>query len=548
MSGKVIVGNYIKLAYKRFLSDLNREDLTYDIEAGQRPIKFFEKYLVHHEGEWAGKPLKLELWQKAMIEQIFGWKLKNGLRRVRDVYTQIARKNGKTALVAGIAAFHLLADVENAPQILFGSNNEDQAKIGTTSAGRMIECSSRLKNYVQGQKLKIYKYKGKVKAMNFYPNGGVLEAMSADPTTKDGFTPSLGVVDEYHEAKDDLLLNVIESGQGARSQSLLLTITTAGFHKAGPCYSKLRKNAVDVLDGVKEDDGHLSFIYEIDTEDDWEDESVWVKSSPNLNVSVSLEWMRSRYQKAKNQGGSKEVDFKTKNLNVWTDAPKTWIDAKIVKANSKGNIRLEDLQGLRCYGGLDIGGSGDLSAYANLFVNDDHIPFAAKLSFWIPEEKVKAGNDLVDYRLWVQQGYMEEMPGRTINNEQITQDILHEIEVYDLQRVDFDPYKADHGIIQGLQDHEIICEPLAQTTKFLGVPFERLEEMINLEQLELFNNPVLEWMFGNVVVFTDTSGNRKPDRKKSLNKIDGVAALVNAFGGYITAHNEEQQEYTITWL
>jgi phage terminase large subunit-like protein len=528
--GEIVAGHWIQQAAKRFLSDLKREDLFFDPQEAIRVVNFFELYLCHWEGKWAGSPIILEEWQKFIIQQIFAWKRKaTGKRRVRRVYIQIARKNGKTAFAAGIALYHLFADSENAPQVYIGANNELQAKICSNSCGRMIESSPRLRKLYNSGLVKILSYMDRVHTITYRTKNGSIEAMSKDAKTKDGFNPSLGIIDEYHEAKDDKLLNVIESGQGAREEPLLITITTAGFNKNGPCYSKLRKVSTEILDGIAEDDSHLAFIYEPDESDDWRDEKTWVKSNPNYGVSVFAAYVKDRLTQAVNEGGTKEVDFRTKNLNTWCDAAKVWLSDAVWILNSNPDIKISDLKGATCYGGLDCAKSVDLNSFGLLFpefterkgkVISPFLPF-----FWLPEEKLKTP-DHINYKKWCDEGYLIKTDGNIADYNKIEYDILQAIDQYDFRGLDYDPAYAGN-VASNLASQGIECTPLRQGFLSLTGPTNELERMTVGQLLEHFNNPVLRWMVSNVVLDMDAAGNIKPNKAKSQNKIDGIAALIN---------------------
>lgn len=547
-TGKVVAGQWIKRAAKRFLSDLKRTDLEFDELEANRVVNFFEIFLCHWEGVWAGKPIILEDWQKFILQQVFAWK-KNGKKRIRSVYVQIARKNAKTTLAAGIALYHLIADSENAPQVYVGANNEDQAKICTNTAGRILEGSTKLRSYIRNGQVSLFSYKDKVNTITFKKRNGSISAMSRDAKTKDGFNPSMGIIDEYHEAKDDKLLNVIESGQGARHEPLLFVITTAGFNKAGPCYSKLRDVSTKILDGVIEDDSHLAFVYEADEGDDWMDESTWIKSNPNLGVSVSVEYLRSRLTKAMNEGGSKEVDFRTKNLNEWCDAEKVWIQDAIWIGNTHG-LTVNDLLSRACYGGLDCSKSVDLNAFDLIF--PDYFEIRGKLicptlpMFWLPESKVKTNSDRVDYKKWRDQGFITETEGNIADYNKIEYDILKLIDKYDFRGLDYDHAYAGN-VASNLANQGIECAPLRQGHLSLTGPTNELERMATGQLFEHFGNPVMRWMIGNVALRTDAAGNIKPDKEKSQNKIDGVSAMVNAIARWKRIQGE-QKESTIIWV
>jgi phage terminase large subunit-like protein len=537
--GKKITGKWVKLAANRFLKDLTREDIVFDEKEAGRAVNFIERKLKHWEGAFGGKPLILEDWQKFIVMQIFGWFLLElhpsgvRLRRIRSVYIQIARKNGKTAFLAAIILYHILADREGTPQVLVGANNEDQAKICTNSVGQMVLASPDLREMYDDSEIKLFNYNGKIFGLQYPERIGEMRAMSKNPETKDGYGASLGGVDEYHEAKDDKLLNVIESGQGSRINPLLIVITTAGFDKDGPCYSKLRESSVQILNGTIEDEAHLAFIYEQDDGDEVSDESSWVKSNPNLGVSVSIEFLRSRYKKALNEGGTKMVDFLTKNLNKWVDAPEVWIQKEIWDGNRQG-FKIEDLQGRLCFGGLDLARTVDLNAFVLWFPNVEDGKHAILPFFWIPEAKVQNNNDHVDYRKWVEQGFMKQTHGNVADYKQIAADIKEIIYKYNFFSLAFDRYLTGHGVLRDLIEEGIQCHEIAQNYINLSMPTNELERIVTARSLEHFSNPVLTWMMGNTILSKDSSGNVKPDKGKSEKKIDGVAAMINALAEWKT--------------
>lgn len=549
--GKVITGKWVKLAAHRFLKDLKR-DIVFDEKEATRAVNFIERKLRHWEGAFGGKPLTLEDWQKFIVMQIFGWFLLElhpsgvRLRRIRSVYIQIARKNGKTAFLAAIILYHIIADREETPQVLVGANNEDQAKICTNSVGQMVKASPELRELLDDGDIKLSTYNGKIFALQYPERIGEMRAMSKNPETKDGYGASLGGVDEYHEAKDDKLLNVIESGQGSRINPLLIVITTAGFDKDGPCYSKLRESSVQILSGTIEDDHHLAFIYEQDEDDLASDESTWPKSNPNLGISLSIDFLRSRYKKALNEGGTKMVDFLTKNLNKWVDAPEVWIGSE-VWATNRHDMTPEDLKGKLCYGGLDLARTVDLNAFVLWFPNVKEGVHAVLPFFWIPEAKVENNNDRVDYRRWIELGHMFKTPGNVADYKIIATDIKGIIKQFDFKSLAYDKYLMGHGVLTDLLDEGIECHDLGQNIVNLNFPTKELERMATGGQLEHFGNPVLSWMMGNVILAKDTSGNVKPDKGKSEKKIDGVSAMINALAEFKTFENQSN-DIGIVWV
>lgn len=546
-------GKWIKLAAKRFLKDLERDDIYLDEIEANRVTDYYEIFLYHFEDRWAGTPIILEGWQNFIVQQVWGWKYKKtGLRRVRKVYAQIARKNAKSTTIGGGIDYELIASSTNSPQVFVGANNEKQAKICTNIAGKIMEGSPKLRPYINTGHLKFYSYNDGIYSISFRKKNGSVTTMSKNANTKDGFNPSLGVIDEYHEAKDDSLLNVIESGQGARQEPLLFVITTAGFNKAGPCYSKLRDVSTKILEGILEDDRMLAFIFELDPEDDWKDEKNWIKANPNLITeesegrgSVSMEFLRARFVQAINEGGSKEIDFRTKNLNEWCDTDKVVIPDDIWIRNKYG-LQPEDLKGAVCYGGLDCSKSVDLNSFCLFFpefteisgkVISPIIPF-----FWLPESKVQSNTDRVDYKKWRDQGFIYQTDGNIADYNRIEYDILKQIEKYDFRGLDYDHAYAGN-VASNLANQGIECAPLRQGHLSLTGPTNEMIRMAYGELFEHFGNPVMRWMIRNLILKTDAAGNIKPDKEKSQNKIDGVSALVNAIARWkrISAENKTSE-------
>lgn len=536
VSGKIITGKWIQLAAKKFLSDCDKEDRIFNDVEAQRAVNFVQKRLKHWEGSFAGMDLLLEPWQQFIIMQVFGWYGLTGRRLIRSVYIQVARKNGKTAFLAAIILYHVFADRENTPQVLVGANNEDQAKICTNSVGQMVLSSPALREMYNDKEINLFTYKGKVFGLEYPERTGEVRAISKNPETKDGFNPSLGGIDEYHEAKNDLLLNVIESGQGSRRQPLLAVITTAGFDTSGPCFSKLRDSSIKQLQNIQEDDHHLSFIYEQDEGDSEGDESTWVKSNPNLDVSVSLEFLRSRYNKAKNEGGTKMVDFLTKNLNRWCDSPAVWIGSEDWAKNKFGN-NIHTLPA-HCYAGLDLARTVDINAFCMWFPSAYGDKHAVLPLFWIPESKLKDNEDKVDYRKWSEDGFIKVTDGNVADYDVISQDITAACIKYGVKSIAYDPYLAGHGVLKNLLAAGIECHDLRQGTVTLNMPTRELERLALSGNIEHFGNPVLAWMMSNVVIAKDSSGNIKPDKGKSTKKIDGVAAMINALAEWKTFENK----------
>lgn len=525
-NGEVLVCEYVTLAIKRYYNDLENaldKGWYFDRKAAQRAISFIEK-LKHTKGKWAGQRFKLEPWQQFILWNIFGWMKADGTRRFRYVYVEIARKNGKTALSAGIGLYMLFADGEARPEVYSAATAKDQARICFSDAVEIVKKTD-LKNYLSPYRNSIvYELKG-----------GTMKPLSSDYGTHDGLNPSCGIIDEFHAHKDSGMFDVIKSAFGARRQPLMFIITTAGFNKNGACYA-YRSNVIKVLQGINEDDSLFGIIYTLDCKEEWDNPKMWVKSNPNLGVSVFPEYLSDQVNDAKNRPEAVR-NVMTKNVNLWVDAEKTWIFDDMWQ-KCIGSTERESLRGCQCWGGLDLSNVSDITAFVLLFHENERfqlLPF-----FWIPEEKMleKIRKENINYDKWVQQGYVKVTAGNVLDYDFVKADILQIVEEFDLQSTAYDRWNASQTIID-LQNEGMECSPFGQGYGSMGAPTKEFEKMVLTEKIEHFGNPVLRWMMSSTVVKTDPAGNIKPDKEKSVQKIDGIVASIMALGEWMTAQSEE---------
>ena len=525
-NGEVLVCEYVTLAIKRYYNDLENaldKGWYFDRKAAQRAISFIEK-LKHTKGKWAGQRFKLEPWQQFILWNIFGWMKADGTRRFRYVYVEIARKNGKTALSAGIGLYMLFADGEARPEVYSAATVKDQARICFSDAVEIVKKTD-LKNYLSPYRNSIvYELKG-----------GTMKPLSSDYGTHDGLNPSCGIIDEFHAHKDSGMFDVIKSAFGARRQPLMFIITTAGFNKNGACYA-YRSNVIKVLQGINEDDSLFGIIYTLDSKEEWDNPKMWIKSNPNLGVSVFPEYLSDQVNDAKNRPEAVR-NVMTKNVNLWVDAEKTWILDDMWQ-KCIGTTDRESLRGCQCWGGLDLSNVSDITAFVLLFHENDHfqlLPF-----FWIPEEKMleKIRKENINYDKWVSQGYVKVTAGNVLDYDFVKADILQIVEEFDFQSTAYDRWNASQTIID-LQNEGMECSPFGQGYGSMGAPTKEFEKIVLTQKLEHFGNPVLRWMIASTVVKTDPAGNIKPDKEKSVQKIDGIVASIMALGEWMTAQSEE---------
>lgn len=526
-SGEILVCEYVRLAVERYYADLDRAlDMGryFDKKAAMRAIRFIEK-LKHTKGEWAGQRFRLEPWQQFVLWNIFGWKNADGTRRFRYAYIEIARKNGKTALSAGIGLYMLFADGESRPEVYSAATVKDQAKICFSDAVEIVKATD-LKNYLTPYRNSIvYELKG-----------GTMKPLSSDYGTHDGLNPSCGIIDEFHAHKDSGMFDVIKSAFGARRQPLMFIITTAGFDKSGVCYA-YRENVIKVLRGVNEDDSLFGIIYTLDDKSEWDDPTMWIKANPNLGVSLSADYLADQVKDAKNRPEAVR-NVMTKNVDLWVDAERTWI-LDDVWQKCIGTTDPADLKGCACWGRLDLSNVSDITAYVLLFHENDR--FQLLPHFWIPEEKMleKVRKENINYDKWAAEGYVTVTPGNVIDYDFVKADILRIVADYDLRTSAYDRWNSSQTIID-LQNEGMECNPFGQGYGSMSAPTKEFEKLVLTGKIEHFGNPVLRWMLASTLVKTDPAGNTKPDKEKSTQKIDGIVASIMALGEWMTAQADDE--------
>lgn len=542
-------GEFMKQAAKRFLNDLERDDIYFDEEQANYPIRFIEENLNHWEDKWRGKPVILEPWQKFILQQIYGWIIKeSGLRRIRFVFIETGKKNAKTALASFISLFHLFADRINSPKVFVGANNHEQANICVNYSGKTIENSPNLADYLDDESVSISKYNGRIHTINHNERDGFIETMAKEPASqeskqaggKHGKSPSLVIIDEYAMADSDALLNAMENAQGAREEPLSVVITTAGPKKEGPCYQKLRDTGIKVLNGVINDDSYLAFIFEMDKpldEDGKPQEitidylidhpEVWPQSNPNYKVSVFDAFLRSQLTKAQNERGTKEVDVLTFNFNTWVGSPDVFIPAEIWNSNSHG-IDEEELYGAECYGGIEIVSGKMMNAFVLLFPNING-KIVIKPFFWMPEDFKKTYDD---YPKWIDDELIWCDSGNVVDNDYVFNKLIDELSKYTLNSFAFKNGLENYDVIQKLIKAGHEGNPISHGLQGISTPTIAWEELLTSKSVEHFNNPVLTWMNSNCMAVRK---NNEIRLQKSGSKVVGIYAAINALAQYKTS-------------
>ena len=548
LNEKIITCKWVKLAVRRHVNDLKKAEddnfpYYFDNRHAERVIDFIQ-LLNHVEGEWANKKLnpdtrlKLEPFQQFKIWVIFGWRKRtDGTRRFTKAYIEMARKNGKTILAADMAIYCAYMDrpKEEGAQVYFTATKKSSAKIGWNMASKQIR-----KNKYLNNKSRIYRTDSTVV---IYDSNSVIKPFGRD-SDEDGFNPSVVVIDEYHLHKTNEMIEVMESGMGARLQPLEIIITTAGTDKNSPCFKEEHSMAEQILEGSLKPvpENFFAIIFTLDAEDDWHDESCWIKANPNIGVSVKWDYLRDRVLSAK-QMPSKANLIITKNFNKWTQVETRWIlDDDWMKCDFP--VDPEKLNGRKCFLGMDLSSSIDITALVACFppVENENL---YQLLFWffMPEENIieRERRDKVPYASWVNDDLIITTPGNVIDYNFIEQEILSIGQKYEIVEIPHDPWKAQE-IINNLSNEGFQMVPMYQRYSAMAAPTDTFQKKVLKKEIAHGGNDIARWMMACTEVKTDRQGNQmpmKPQRDKSGKRIDGIVASIMALGRAVIVQDDD---------
>ena len=429
-------------------------------------------------------------------------------------------KTHNSELAAAIALYLLYADNEPSAEVYGAACDRNQASIVFDVARQMVEMSPAL--------MRRSKIRSAGKRIINYRNAGFYQVLSAETGTKHGLNVSGLVFDEIHAQPNRKLYDVLTKGSGdAREQPLFFIITTAGNDKNSICY-ELHTKALDLMQGRKKDYTFYPVVYGLEADEDWTDEANWYKANPSLGHTIKIERVREAYQNAIENPAEENV-FKQLRLNIWTSASIRWIPEQVY---DKGNlpIDLDSLRGRMCYGGLDLSSTSDITALVLAFPpRTEEEKYVLLPFFWLPEDtlELRCRRDHVLYDVWQKQGFIQTTEGNVIHYGFIEKFIEHLGETYNIREIAYDRWNATQ-MVQNLEDMGVTMVPFGQGFKDMSPPSKELFKLLMEGNIIHGGNPVLKWMAGNVVMRQDPAGNIKPDKEKSVEKIDGIVASIMA--------------------
>jgi len=495
----------------------------------------FIQCLKHTKGRWAGQPFHLLPWQEQIVRDLFGIVKPDGKRQFNTAYIEIPKKNGKSELAAAIALYLLFGDGEPSAEVYGAAADRQQASIVFDVANQMLQMTPAL--------MRRAKILSANKRIRNNENNGFYQVLSAEVGTKHGLNVSGLVLDEVHAQPNRELYDVLTKGSGdAREQPVFFLITTAGNDVNSICY-ELHQKALDILEDRKIDHTFYPVIYGADESEDWTDPKVWKKANPSLGETITMEKVKAACESAQSNP-AEENTFRQLRLNQWVKQTVRWMP--MLKWDACAfPVDPDSLRGRRCYGGLDLSSTSDITAFVLVFPPEDEngkyeiLPF-----FWLPEETIdlRVKRDHVPYDVWSRQGLVFTTEGNVIHYGFIEEFIEELGTKYDIREIAFDRWGAVQ-MSQNLEGAGFTVVPFGQGYASMSPPTKELLKLVLEERLAHGGHPVLRWMVDNVTVRTDPAGNIKPDKEKSTEKIDGAVALIMALDRAIRHENDGLSVY-----
>ena len=519
-SRRIIAGEELKSVLKGLKDDLNNPRYVYDEKPGQIRIEFIERFCKHTKSPFNGQPFILELWEKALLECAYGFKMAGtGLRRFNEVILLIARKNGKTTFVAGIdlAEFFLSS---GGTDIVCASNTNDQASILFEEINNMREQSKALRNEKRSKKNIFYIYSPK--------NKNKIKKLSAQSRNKDGYNIEVGCIDEVHEMTDSKVYDAIKQSQSTKKEPLIFIITTEGNTVDGFLDSKLdycRK----MIKGEIKDERILPWLYTQDSvEEVFEDPSSWQKSNPSLGNIKLRSYLEDMMTKASNDLSTR-LTMLCKDFNVKQLESGSWLT--YLDLNNEEKFQISDLSDSYAIGGVDLSSTTDLTAAVLLIIKNGKkyvIPH-----FFMPSEVLqkRVEEDKIPYDIWVKKGLVTLTQGNQNDFSLVTKWFLSMVREHEIRPlwIGYDPWNSQYWVKE-MEDAGFTMEKIRQGVYSLSEPMKQLEADLKNKLVIYDNNPIMKWCFSNTQAKMDVNGNIQPSKLNSkLKRIDGCVALIIAY-------------------
>ena len=530
-SGDIITSRRVKAVYERLVKEMGDDSIPYyfDEETGERPITFIETFCKQSQGT-IGAPLKLELFQKAFIQLLFGWLEKDtGYRRFRETLFLCGRKNGKSTLLSGIALYMLVADYEGAAEIYSVATKKDQAKKVLTEAVNMIKQSPELRAVLKKRRNDVY----------FPATSSIFEALASDSNTLDGLNSHAVIIDELHAIRDRNLYEVMKQSTSSRRQPLVVMITTAGTVRE--CiFDNMYELACDIADGKKKDDAFLPILYEIDSRDEWTDPQMWIKANPGLGAIKQYKTLAAFVERAKNNPADlpgvlcKDFNYRENDNSVWLSYDQIKNDAV---------FDMSEVYNTYAIGGCDLSATTDLTAATLLIRKPNDETVYVLQHYFLPQARIEhleeKNTNEAPYRLWAERGLLTVCEGNRVNFSEVTQWFCqmrdeHKIDAF---KVGYDRALAGYWV-EEMKSNGFTMEPVAQGPFTWSQPMREMGAAFADKIVNYNKNPILLWCLSNTAVKKSGVNNIQPVKITDKRRIDGAVSLLNAWVIYVRYYDD----------
>jgi phage terminase large subunit-like protein len=528
-SGEEIVSDKVRRIYRKLVNDIHNDSSVWEYSArkANHAIEFIENYCKHSKGKWGGKPIDLELWQKAFIAASFGFVHKmDETRKYREILLVVARKNGKSTIASGIGLYLQVADGEPGSEVYAVATKRDQAKLVWLEAKRMVKKSPVL----------LKRIKPLVSEMVSEWNDSFFKPLGSDSDTLDGLNVHGAMMDEIHAWKDKNLYDVIVDGTSSREQPMIFMITTAGTVRES-VYDMKYEEAERLLNSFEDEDSYtderfLPIIYELDSRKEWTEPSTWKKANPGLGTIKKLDQLETKVNKAK-ADPMLVKNLLCKDFNIRETSSEAWLTFE--QLNNPSSFNINELEPKYGIGGADLSSTTDLTSACALFMlpNDDQIYF--KHMYWLPEDLLeqRSKEDQIPYDLWHEQGLLRTTPGNSIHYKYVVDwfvELRDEYGIY-IPWIGYDSWSAKY-FVEDLKNNfgKESTIPVIQGKKTLSAPMKKLGADLESKVINYENNPITKWCLSNVAIEVDKNLNIQPTKTSNQRRrIDGAAAMLNAY-------------------
>lgn len=525
---EIRVSDKVFRTYKKVVKDIESPgEYFYSSNRANHILEFAENYCRHSKGKFGGKPVELELWEKAHLATVFGFVDIEGNRKYRESLLIVGKKNGKSLLASVVGLYMLTADGEMGPEVYAVATKKDQSKIIWLESKRMVKKSPSLTKRVRSL----------VAELDTDFNDGVFKPLASDSDTLDGLNIHCVLMDEIHQWKQGkALYDIMADGVSAREQPLVYITSTAGTIRED-IYDQKYEEAEMVINGYEDPDGYkdehfIAFIYELDNRKEWTDETCWEKANPGLGTIKNRNTLKDKVEKAK-KNPLLVKNLLCKEFNIRETSSEAWLTFE--QANNTAVYDIRELKPRYGIGGVDLSSTTDLTAAKVLFkVPDDEHIYVMSM-YWMPEDLVekRIQEDKIPYDVWIEKGYVRTCPGNKISYRDVKAWFVEVQEEYDiyLNLIGYDSWSAVY-FVEDMQDYfgKASMVPVIQGKKTLSQPMKALGADLENNLIIYNNNPVDRWCLCNTAVDVDKNDNIQPIKtSKPRRRIDGTAALLDAY-------------------